>query len=92
MMEVINILGEKLSLRINISPPAARGLLKLAIKDEIGPFKPFNQLNYEDLKNSIENALKIRLEKLDIKKPQKIIDNLMGELRKIQSIITIGGV
>lgn len=92
MMEVINILGEKLSLRINISPPAARGLLKLAIKNEIGPFKPFNQLNYEDLKKSIENALKIRLEKLDVKNPQKIIDNLMGELRKIQSIITIGGV
>lgn len=91
-MEVINILGEKLSLKIKISPPAARGLLKLAIKDEIGPFKPFNQLNYEDFKNSIEKALKIRLEKLDIKNPSKIIDNLIVELRKIQSIITIGGV
>lgn len=91
-MEIINILGEKLSLKVKISPPAARGLLKLAIKDEIGPFKPFNQLNYEDYKNSIENALKIRLEKLDIKKPQKIIDFLRIELRKIQSIITIGGV
>lgn len=91
-MEVINILGEKLSLKIKISPPAARGLLKLAIKDEIGPFKPFNQLNYEDFKNSIENALKIRLEKLDINNPSKIIDNLIVELRKIQSIITIGGV
>jgi hypothetical protein len=91
-MEIINILGEKLSLKVKISPPAARGLLKLAIKDEIGPFKPFNQLNYEDYKDSIENALKIRLEKLDIKKPQKITDYLMVELRKIQSIITIGGV
>jgi hypothetical protein len=91
-MEIINILGEKLSLKINISPPAARGLLKLAIKDEIGPFKPLNQLNYEDFKKSIENALKIRLEKLDIKNSKKIIDILINELRKIQSIITIGGV
>lgn len=91
-MEIINILGEKLSLKINISPPAARGLLKLAIKDEIGPFKPLNQLNYEDFKKSIENALKIRLEKLDIKNSKKIIDILINELKKIQSIITIGGV
>ncbi|MFX0008552.1 MAG: hypothetical protein ACFFAV_17715 [Candidatus Hermodarchaeota archaeon] len=91
-MEIINMLGEKLSLKINISPPAVRGLLKLAIKDEIGPFKPLNQLNYEDFKKSIENALKIRLEKLDIKNSKKIIDILINELRKIQSIITIGGV
>ncbi|MFX1242109.1 MAG: hypothetical protein ACFFA7_12750 [Promethearchaeota archaeon] len=91
-MEIINMLGEKLSLKINISPPAVRGLLKLAIKDEIGPFKPLNQLNYEDFKKSIENALKIRLEKLDIKNSKKIIDILINELKKIQSIITIGGV
>jgi hypothetical protein len=91
-LEVINVLSDKLSQKINISAPAARGLLKLAIKDEVGPFKPYNQLNYEDFKDSIERALKNRLVKLEIKNPQKVIESLMIELKKIQSIITIGGV
>ena len=91
-MEVINILAEKLSHKINISPPAARGLLKLSIKDEVGPFKPLNQLDYEDFKNSIEKALRTRMEKLSIESPQKIIVYLINELRSIQSLITIGGV
>ena len=91
-MEVINILAEKLSHQMNISPPAARGLLKLAIKDEVGPFKPLNQLNYDDFKKSIENALKTRLDKLSINNPLKIIVYLITELKSIQSLITIGGV
>ena len=91
-MEVINILAEKLSQKINISPPAARGLLKLAIKEEVGPFKPLNQLDYDDFKNSIEKALRIRLDKLNIENPHEIIVYLITELRSIQSLITIGGV
>jgi len=91
-MEVINILAEKLSQKINISSPAARGLLKLSIKDEVGPFKPLNQLDYDDFKNSIEKALRIRLDKLNIENPQEMIVYLITELRSIQSLITIGGV
>jgi len=33
-MEIIKYLGNQLAKKINISPPATRGLLKLAIKDE----------------------------------------------------------
>lgn len=91
-MEVIYILAEKLSQKIHISPPASRGLLKLAIKDEVGPFKPLNQLDYDDFKNSIEKALRMRLDKLNIKNPHEIIKYLIIELRSIQSLITIGGV
>ena len=36
-MEIFNYLGEFLSLTINISLPAARGLIKLAIKKEMIP-------------------------------------------------------
>ena len=36
-MEIIKILGENLSRLIKISPPAARGLIKMAIKDMILP-------------------------------------------------------
>ena len=91
-MEIIYILAEKLSQKIQISQPAARGLLKLSIKDEVGPFKPLIQLDYDDFKNSIEKALRMRLDKLGINKPHEIIEYLITELRKIQSLITIGGV
>ena len=91
-MEIIYILAEKLSQKIHISPPAARGLLKLSIKEEVGPFKPLNQLDYDDFKNSIEKALRMRLDKLSINNPNEIIEYLIKELRIIQSLITIGGV
>ena len=42
-MEIYNYLGDILADKIKISPPAARGLIKLAIKDELGSFKPLIQ-------------------------------------------------
>ncbi|MGB5912888.1 MAG: hypothetical protein WBH31_16990 [Promethearchaeia archaeon] len=77
---------------MKISPPAARGLIKLAIKDEVGPFKPLNQLNYDDMKNTIENSLKIRLINLNISNSNQVIIILIDELKKNQSLITIAGV
>jgi len=77
---------------INISPPAARGLIKLSIKDEIGPFKPMEQINYEDLKSTIENSLKKRIMKLKIINTIQIINYLLDELNKNQSLITMAGV
>ncbi|MFX1567655.1 MAG: hypothetical protein ACFFCV_04720 [Promethearchaeota archaeon] len=91
-MEIVYLLAEKLSQKIHISPPAARGLLKLSIKDEVGPFKPLNQLDYDDFKNAIEKALRLRLDKLSINTSYEIIEYLITELRSIQSLITIGGV
>jgi hypothetical protein len=91
-MELIKLLGNKLAEKINVSSPAGRGLIKLAIKDELGPFKPLNQLEFIDFKNTITNSLKIRLEKLEISSTREIIDLLLENLTKNQSLITIGGV
>lgn len=91
-MEIINILGNGLANKINISPPAARGLIKLSIKDEIGPFKPLELINYDDLKSTIQNSLKARLKNLDIFNAEMIISDLMDELNKNQSLITMAGV
>jgi hypothetical protein len=91
-MEIIKILGNKLAEKINVSSPAGRGLIKLAIKDELGPFKPLNQLEFIDFKNTIVNSLKKRLEKLEISSTNEIIDLLLDKLTKNQSLITIGGV
>ena len=65
-MDIIKHLGSKLAELINISAPAGRGLIKLAIKDELGPFRPLNQVTFNEFKNTIENSLKKRLIKLEI--------------------------
>ena len=85
-------MGDLLAQKINISPPAARGLIKLPIKDELGPFKPYNQIDFEDLKKTCENSLKRRLLKLKVQECESILDYILDELTLNQSLITIGGV
>ena len=91
-MEIINFLGDLLADHINISPPAGRGLIRLAIKDEVGPFKPLKQLNYDDLKATIQNSLKKRLIKLEISNYEDILNFILNELKTNQSLITMAGV
>ena len=91
-MDIIKHLGSKLAELVNISAPAARGLIKLAIKDEVGPFKPLNQITFNEFKIIIENSLKKRLENLEISTFELIIKYLVRELTDYQSLITIGGV
>jgi len=91
-MEIINYLGEYLSKIINISPPAARGLIKLAIKEELGSFKPLDHVNYKDLKLVIENSLKQRLLKLEINEEEVIIEILLDKLSKFQSLISMSNI
>lgn len=64
-------------------------MLKLAIKDELGPYKPMDKINYEDLKSVIKNAVKQRLIKLDIVNIETLIETLLNQLMKKQSLITM---
>jgi len=89
MVEVIKYLGFNLAEYIMISPPGARGLIKLAIKDELGPFKPFQQVSYKELKMVIENALKKRLQILEINAIDKIIEEMLALLARYQSLIVM---
>ena len=91
-MEIISYLGEFLSKTINISSPAARGLIKLAINEELGPFRPLKQVNYRDLKLVIENSLKQRLFKLEIKETLAIIEILLDKISKYQSLISMSNI
>lgn len=91
-MEIIKYLGDKLSEKINISPPAARGLLKLSIKDELGPFIEFNKINYTDLYKVLNFSLKNRLIRLEISNYETIIKFILNELTLNQSLITMSGV
>ncbi|MBY9004457.1 MAG: hypothetical protein KGD73_10830 [Candidatus Lokiarchaeota archaeon] len=88
-MEVIKYLGNSLAKFTQISSPGARGLIKLALIDEFGPFKPLQHITYKELKLVIENALKKRLNSLNINNTNKIIEELLDLLAKYQSLIVM---
>ena len=88
-MEVIKYLGNRLAEFTTISPPRARGLIKLAVIDEFGPFKPLQQVTYKELKMVIENALKKRLLSLEINDIDNIIEELLDLLARFQSLIVM---
>lgn len=48
-----------------------------------------NEINYEDLKSVIKNAVKQRLIKLDIVNIETLIETLLNQLMKKQSLITM---
>lgn len=91
-MEIINYLGEVLAKEIKISSPAARGLIKLAIKDELGPYKPLIRISFTEFKVVIENTLKLRLTKLGVQEVELLTKLMVDELTKNQSLITMSSV
>lgn len=88
-MEIIKYLATVLSKEISISPAAARGLIKLSIKDLLGPFYQISKLTYIDLSSVIKESLKKRLIDLAIDNTEQVIELLILELNKNQSLITI---
>ena len=88
-MQIINQLAEILSEKVGISALASRGLIKLAIKEEFGPFKPSNQIGLRDFICLIQNSLKLRLQKLNVENLEEIINYLLDELVNHQSLITM---
>ena len=91
-VDIIYYLGNVLASRINISPTASRGLLKLSVKDELGPFTKFELVKFDNLKNVVNNSLRARLTKLNILDLDDVIQNLLKELTDNQSLITMANV
>ena len=88
-MEILNIMGNIISRELSISPPAARGIIKLSIKDEFGPFKPLRELKYSDMLLVVNNSLRKRFITLNIKNSEQILFILRKELIKNQSLFTL---
>ena len=61
----------------------------MAIIDELGPFKPLNQINYDELKLVIQKAVKKRLIELNYNDTEDAIEYLLVQLREKQSFITM---
>ncbi len=91
-MDILRILGDILAHQTNLSPPAGRGLIKLAIKDQLGPFTPLEEVDYANLKIVISNSLKNRLIDLEVNDWESLVEALLDELNKNQSIFTMSKV
>ena len=76
-------------LLISASTVNKRRINFLRVIEELGPFKPLEQVNYKDFKSTIENSLKNRLLKLEVKETQVIIEILLDKLNKFQSLISM---
>ena len=92
MIEFIAYFGKFLAEILNISAPAARGLLKLSIMEEFGPYKQLTQVTLYDFKKVLLGALKLRLIKLEVQNCDEIVEIMLIKLRENQSLITMGGV
>ena len=88
-MQIIFYLGELLSKKIGISRSASRGLIKLSIKDEFGPYESLNSLGLSDYQKLIQNSLKNRLIDLKVNDIEDLVKILLEELMKHQSLITM---
>ncbi len=91
-MEIIRYLGDILAKEINISTIAARGLLKLSIKDELGAFYDLKTMNYDDLCKVLRNSFRKRLIKLNFSTSDLITNKMLKELAQNQSLITLSGI
>ena len=88
-MLIINYMGDVLSKMIGISPSASRGLIKLSIKEEVGPFKPISDIGLKEYQDTINNSLKKRLQDLKISNFEEIVNLLLKQLITHQSLITM---
>ena len=92
IIEIFKYLGDNIAEKIGMTPTATRGLIKLAVKDGVDPFKPMNQINYGNLKTVIKKDLKERLIKLDVQNVESIIDHTLNQLKNGQSLITMANI
>ncbi|MHA2181473.1 MAG: hypothetical protein ACXAAH_08625 [Promethearchaeota archaeon] len=85
----IKFFGETLSRKIGKDELTSRGLILYAIKDEYGSY---DTVNFEILKNTFEKTLKERLEKVNVSNIDNICNEMIKELIKNQSLLTMGAV
>jgi len=88
--EIINVLGQSLSELTHKPYLACKGLIRIAFNDDGFQGKlNYNQVNYNDTVFVLKNALKRRLEIINIEYVDDTIDSLIQIITKTQSIFTM---
>lgn len=86
-MSLIEFFGDTLSKKIGKEDLVGRGLILYAIQDEVGRT---DVINFDVLKKTFEKSLKSRLEKVAVHNVDKVCDEMVKELVKNQSLLTMG--
>ena len=88
-MSMAQFFGDILSKKIGKEEMVGQGLILYAIQDEFGNT---NEITFDILKKTFENSLKNRLKKVNITNIDKVIYEMVEELIKNQSLLTMGTV
>ena len=88
-MDVIQHFGEVLSQKIGKPPIACRGLIRFCLKDEVGTA---DNPSFEDTLKAFNNQLKARLDNVGVNNASSIVQEMVSELKHIQSVFTMGNV
>jgi len=88
-MNSIEYFGDILSKKIGKGDLVGRGLILYSVQDEVGNT---DIINLDTLKRTFQNSLKIRLGKVNVSDVDKISDEMVKELLRKQSLLTIGAV
>lgn len=92
MSNILYVFSEILSGKINKSLIPTAGLMRLAVKDTFPKKDDYSDLNFNEVKEVFSKGLKERLRKLSVQDVEKIIDEMILELKKHQSLFTMGRV
>lgn len=68
------------------------GLMRLAVKDTFSNKEDHTDLSFKEVKQVFIKGLKERLEKLSIKNVDEIVEEMISELKKHQSLFTMARV
>ena len=88
-MDAISYFGDKLSEKIDRPSIACRGLIRFSLRDEVGSA---DNPDYNSLRKVFQNSLKTRLEKIGVENPNKITIEMVKELDRKQSLLTMSTV
>lgn len=86
-MDPFQFFGDLLSEKINRRPIACRGLIRFCLKDT--GYSAENP-SYDSLLKAFKEALNIRLKNIGIDKSDSVVNEMITELKKNQSLLTIG--
>lgn len=88
----MDIFSEILSRKINKSLIPTAGLMRLAVKDTFPNKEYYTDLSFKEVKQVFSKGLKQRLEELSIQNVEEIVEEMISELKKHQSLFTIARV
>ena len=92
MRNVIYIFSEILSKKVDKDLIPTAGLMRLAVKDTFPNKVDYTELNFKEALQVFAKELKERLEILSIENVDEIVEEMISELKKHQSLFTMARV